>query len=48
MRKLVYVALIAIFLVGIFAALYLRQIYGFAVAGAAVLAFTYIFIRGKE
>ncbi len=48
MRIFIYIVLAIIALVGIFAALYLRQIYGFAVAGAAVLALVYVYIRGRE
>lgn len=48
MQKVIYCVLIITILIGIFAAIYLRQPTGFYVAGAATLAFAYFFIKGKE
>lgn len=48
MRKIICSVLIVTLLIGVFAALYLRQPTGCYVAGAAGLAFAYFFIKGKE
>lgn len=48
MQKVIYCVLIITLLIGIFAAIYLRQPTGFFVAGSAILAFAYVFIKGKE
>lgn len=47
-REVICSVLIVTLLIGIFAALYLRQPTGFYVAGAAGLAFAYFVIKGKE
>jgi hypothetical protein len=46
--KIICSVLIVTLLIGVFAALYLRQPTGFYVAGAAGLAFAYFFIKVKE
>ena len=48
MRSIICSVLIVTLLIGVFAALYLRQPTGFYVAGAAGLAFAYFFFFFKE
>lgn len=47
-NKVLYFVFLVVAALGLFAALYTRQPYGFAVAAAGVLGFAYFFIRGEK
>lgn len=47
-NKTLYLIFIVVAAIGLFAAVYTRQPYGFAVAAAGVLGLAYFFIRGEK
>lgn len=47
MRKIMFGVSIVMVVLGIFAAIYLRQPTGYALAAAAAVAFAFFFIKGK-